>query len=137
LCGSSIGLDAGSGFTSYLWTTGATSQTISATTSGEYRVTVTNASGCTASDTVNVSLVKADILQTDQTVCSNTPLTLSVNSYANQSAKSIDFDNVGLAALDVTGGTAGSVSGVSGNGLSISRPTEVKTKDQKAKTPHS
>jgi gliding motility-associated-like protein len=130
LCGSSIGLDAGSGFTSYLWNTGATSQTISATTSGEYRVTVTNASGCTASDTVNVSLVKADILQTDQTVCSNTPLTLSVNSYANQSAKSIDFDNVGLAALDVTGGTAGSVSGVSGNGLSISRPTEVKTKDQ-------
>ena len=130
LCGSSIGLDAGSGFTSYLWNTGATSQTISATTSGEYRVTVTNASGCTASDTVNVSLVKADILQSDQTVCSNTPLTLTVNSYANQSAKSIDFDNVGLAALDVTGGTAGSVSGVSGNGLSISRPTEVKTKDQ-------
>lgn len=130
LCGSSIGLDAGSGFTSYLWNTGATSQTISATTSGEYKVTVTNASGCTASDTVNVSLVKADILQSDQNVCSNTPLALSVNSYANQSAKSIDFDNVGLAALDVTGGTAGSVSGVSGNGLSISRPTEVKTKDQ-------
>lgn len=130
LCGSSIGLDAGSGFTSYLWNTGATSQTISATTAGEYRVTVTNSSGCTASDTVNVSLVKADILQSDQTVCSNTPLTLTVNSYANQSAKSIDFDNVGLAALDVTGGTAGSVSGVSGNGLSISRPTEVKTKDQ-------
>jgi gliding motility-associated-like protein len=130
LCGSSIGLDAGSGFTSYLWNTGATSQTISATTAGEYRVTVTNASGCTASDTINVSLVKADILQSDQTVCVNTPLTLSVNSYANQSAKTIDFDNVGLAALDVTGGTAGSVSGVSGNGLSISRPTEVKTKDQ-------
>jgi gliding motility-associated-like protein len=130
LCGSSIGLDVGSGFTSYLWNTGATSQTISATTAGEYRVTVTNASGCTASDTINVSLVKADILQSDQTVCVNTPLTLSVNSYANQSAKTIDFDNVGLAALDVTGGTAGSVSGVSGNGLSISRPTEVKTKDQ-------
>ena len=38
LCGTSVGLDAGSGFTSYIWNTGATSQTISATTSGEYRV---------------------------------------------------------------------------------------------------
>ena len=130
LCGSSIGLDAGSGFTSYLWNTGATSQTISATTAGEYRVTVTNASGCTASDTVNFSLVKADILQSDQTVCVNTPLTLSINSYANQSAKTIDFDNLGIAALDATGGTASLITGVSGNGLSISRPTEVKTKDQ-------
>jgi gliding motility-associated-like protein len=130
VCGTSTPIDAGSGFVSYLWSTGATSQTITATSSGEYRVTVTNNLGCVASDTINVSLVKADILQSDQTVCVNTPLTLSVNSYASQSAKTIDFDNVGLAALDVTGGTAGSVSGVSGNGLSISRPTEVKTKDQ-------
>jgi gliding motility-associated-like protein len=130
LCGSLMTLNAGAGFTSYLWNTGATSQTITATTSGEYRVTVTNASGCNASDTINVSIVKADILQSDQTICSNTPFTLSVNSYASQSAKTIDFDNVGIAALDVTGGTASLITGLSGNGLSISRPTEVRTKDQ-------
>jgi gliding motility-associated-like protein len=130
LCGSSMILNAGAGFTSYLWNTGATSQTITATTSGEYRVTVTNALGCSASDTINVSLVKADILQSDQTICSNTPLTLSVNSYVSQSAKTIDFDNVGIAALDVTGGTASLITGLSGNGLAITRPAEVRTKDQ-------
>ena len=129
-CGSSLTLDAGAGFTNYLWNTGATSQTITATSSGEYRVTVTNASGCTASDTINVSLVKADILQSDQIACLNNPVTLSINSYATQSAKTIDFDNIGLAALDVSGGSAGTVAGVTGNGLSITRPTEVKTKDQ-------
>ena len=130
ICGPSTTIDAGTGYSTYLWNTGATSQTISATTAGKYSVTVTNASGCSASDTINVSLVKADILQSDQSVCSNTPVTLSINSYANQSAKTIDFDNLGIAALDATGGTASLITGVSGNGLSISRPTEVKTKDQ-------
>lgn len=48
-------LDAGSGFTSYLWSTSATSQTINVTTNGLYHVTVTNASGCTDSDTIQVT----------------------------------------------------------------------------------
>lgn len=48
-------LDAGSGFSSYLWSTNATSQTINVTAGGNYSVTVTNASGCTASDTYSVT----------------------------------------------------------------------------------
>ena len=130
LCGSSLTLDAGSGFASYLWSTGATSQTISATNSGEHIVTVTNALGCSASDTIILSIVKADILQSDQTICALSPLTLSVNSFNLSNRKIIDFDNIGLNALDITGGSAGLVSGVNGNGLSISSPTQVKTKDQ-------
>jgi gliding motility-associated-like protein len=130
LCGTSLTLDAGSGFASYLWSTGATSQTISATNSGEHIVTVTNALGCSASDTIILSIVKADILQSDQTICALSPLTLSVNSFNSSNRKIIDFDNIGLNALDITGGSAGLVSGVNGNGLSISSPTQVKTKDQ-------
>jgi len=47
-------LDAGSPGSSYLWSTNATEQTISVTTSGMYRVAITNADGCTDRDTINV-----------------------------------------------------------------------------------
>ncbi len=43
-------LDAGAGFDTYVWNTGATTQTLSANTTGTYTVTVTTAAGCTATD---------------------------------------------------------------------------------------
>ncbi len=50
----SIRLDAGTGFTRYLWSTGESSQTIQIKNTGGYRVTVTNAQGCTGIDSVFV-----------------------------------------------------------------------------------
>lgn len=47
-------VDAGAGFASYTWNTGATSQTIEASASGTYIVTVTNESYCSASAKVYV-----------------------------------------------------------------------------------
>lgn len=44
--GNAVTLDAGAGWTSYLWSTGATTQTITVTTSGSYQCTVTNNNGC-------------------------------------------------------------------------------------------
>ena len=49
-----VTLNAGVGFSSYLWNTGATSVTLTVTQSGTYSVTVTNQFGCQASDEVNV-----------------------------------------------------------------------------------
>jgi hypothetical protein len=56
--GASLVLDAGAqaGFT-YLWSTGASTPTITVTQAGTYSVTVTDASGCTGSDALNVGLV--------------------------------------------------------------------------------
>lgn len=44
--GGSVVLDAGAGFSSYLWTSGSTNQNITVTQSGEYGVTVLDAFGC-------------------------------------------------------------------------------------------
>ncbi|MFK8046281.1 MAG: LamG domain-containing protein, partial [Crocinitomicaceae bacterium] len=48
-------LDAGPGYSSYLWNTGAATQTITASTSGNYSVEVINA-GCSAKDSVSINL---------------------------------------------------------------------------------
>jgi hypothetical protein len=56
--GNSTVLNAGPGFTSYLWSPGnLTSQTINVNTQGCYIVKVTNSSGCDASDTVCVNII--------------------------------------------------------------------------------
>jgi len=80
VCGITVSLNAGSGYTAYTWNTGGTTQSITPTTSGFYKVTVTNAAGCTASDSTYLSLVNARIINNDTTICRSTPLTLSIDS---------------------------------------------------------
>ena len=127
-CGTANLLDAGVGFTTYLWNTGATTQTISPTINGDYSVTVTNAGGCSASDTVTISLIKANIIQTDQTVCANTTLTLFIDSTFSGSvinAKSQMSANLqtGLVAYYPFNGNANDISGnnnvLTANGVTL------------------
>jgi hypothetical protein len=51
-------LNAGEGFTSYLWSTGETTPTIEASVQGSYSVTVTNEFNCSASDTLNLTVTQ-------------------------------------------------------------------------------
>jgi hypothetical protein len=81
--GGSVTLTAPAGFT-YLWTNGATTRAISATTAGSYSVTATNAGGCSATSAATVVTVSStpaitSFGPTSQTVLRNrTPTALTV-----------------------------------------------------------
>ncbi|MEO8148505.1 MAG: T9SS type A sorting domain-containing protein [Bacteroidia bacterium] len=71
--GSSTILDGGAGFTAYLWSTSATSQTISTSTPGTYTVTVTDANGCTNSASKTLAISNPPVLSATSTpsTCNN------------------------------------------------------------------
>lgn len=54
--GGTITLDAGIGFSSYLWGGGETTQTIQVSESGDYTITVTDANGCSGLDLIHVDV---------------------------------------------------------------------------------
>lgn len=64
--GGSVNLSTTAGYSSYLWSNGATSQSTSVTSSGNYTVQVTNSSGCSTTSTPYT--VNASILPT-QNIC--------------------------------------------------------------------
>lgn len=70
-CGGTVSLDAGNIGSTYLWNTSATTQTISASASGTYSVTVTGTNGCTGSDAMNVTInaIPSVGLGNDTTLC--------------------------------------------------------------------
>jgi gliding motility-associated-like protein len=73
-------LDAGSGFTDYLWNTGATTQTISVSGTGIYAVTVTDHHLCSGTDTTTITKIlpsPKDFLPGDTAICSYGQIHLS------------------------------------------------------------
>lgn len=92
--GTSTTLDAGNAGLTYLWSTGATTQTISVTNAGNYWVAVTGTNGCSTSDTVVVSSKVAPVvnLGLDRDICTSDSVTL-------------DAGNVGSTYLWSTGAT--------------------------------
>jgi gliding motility-associated-like protein len=76
--GESATITAPAGFTDYLWSDGNTTNTTTATASGIYSVTVTDANGCTASDALVATVFATPVidLPTDTTVYENNPVIL-------------------------------------------------------------
>lgn len=106
-------LDAGSGFASYLWSTGSTSQTISVDSSGSYSVTVTDTVfGFTSKDTVSVSFPQINLH--DTLFCSNSNVVLStglIGSYTYNwtgglTTPTINVSTPGNYAVTVTDGSS-------------------------------
>lgn len=61
-CAPSVTLDAGPGYAAYAWTTGDVTQTTTTTATGPVAVTITDANGCTATDTAIVTLSPAPVV---------------------------------------------------------------------------
>ncbi len=80
--GGSITLDAGNTGSTYLWNTGASTQSIAVSTSGNYSVVVTDANGCSATDDVNVTVHPNPTvdLGMDQETCAGGSITLDAGN---------------------------------------------------------
>lgn len=84
LCpGQQATVSPGAGFAGYLWSTGATTDSLTLTTSGTYWVEVTDGNGCTNRDTVTLSfftITSTNILGNDTVICPFGSITLSPSS---------------------------------------------------------
>ncbi|MFN9596816.1 MAG: HYR domain-containing protein [Bacteroidota bacterium] len=80
--GTAATLSAGSGFNTYLWNTGANTQTINPTAAGTYTVTVTNNNGCTGSASQAVTVITNPVPNITGTfaVCQGNAATLTATS---------------------------------------------------------
>lgn len=83
-CGPMV-LDAGAGWASYLWNTGATTQQIVVSNTGSYIVVTTDAGGNMATDTVNVVIhpLPSFNLGPDQVVCDSTIVIIPGPTFPN------------------------------------------------------
>jgi PKD repeat protein len=99
--GDPVTVDAGAGFNTYSWSTGATSQSISVNAVGTYVVVVTNESGCEAFDFISVTATGVPVAIA--TVSTISGLTVNI---ANQSAGANqalwDFNGDGVTDLSST-----------------------------------
>ncbi|PXY01312.1 hypothetical protein DF185_11765, partial [Marinifilum breve] len=80
--GGTITLDAGNAGSTYLWSNGLTTQTITVSTSGNYSVVVTDANGCSSTDDVNVTVHPNPTvdLGADQETCAGNTITLDAGN---------------------------------------------------------
>ena len=113
--GTTVTLDAGAGYSSYSWSPGnETTRTISVTTGGTYRVTVTNANGCAGTDevtiTVNPNPTPEITTDPNEAVCEGTTVTLDAGvgyatyrwSPGNETTQTISVTTAGTYHVTVT-----------------------------------
>lgn len=86
--GTAPNLDAGNSGSSYFWSTGAMTQTIPVTASGNFSVTITNSYGCTLTASTNVaSRQTPDVaLRSDTNICAGETIILDAGAQPNGSS---------------------------------------------------
>ena len=108
---SSIVLDAGTGFDSYIWSNGDPTQTTLISNGGSYTVTVTNVAGCANSDTINITENPLPVLSatsTDEIAGNDGAIDLTViggtpgYTYVWDNGAGTSEDPTGLSSNDYT-----------------------------------
>ena len=67
--GTSLKIDAGTGFTNYLWNTGEITKTITVDTAGKYSVFASKTTGCHSEDTIRINISQKGLFTIDTAVC--------------------------------------------------------------------
>lgn len=110
--GNPLTLDAGAGFDSYNWSTGASTQTIQVSSSGTYSVTVT-AGVCNATDNIQVTVINTPVVELgpNQNICQGQTVILdagnpgaSYNWSTNENTQTITVGTSGTYSVTVTNG---------------------------------
>jgi len=115
LCNGSVTIDAGSGYSSYLWSNNSTNQAIVVNSAGSYFVTVTYPTGCTAiSDTITIASATGQFYFTintpgDDSLCQpNGQVILDAGNFASfnwntgETTQQITVSSLGAYYVNVT-----------------------------------
>ncbi len=110
--GATVLLDAGNTGYSHLWSTGATSQTITATPTGNYWVIVTNGGICSVTDTINISPIpQVKPFGNDSTLCIGNTVTLDALNFGStyvwstgETTQTIDVSISGTYSVQINTG---------------------------------
>jgi PKD repeat protein len=129
-CGNSYTLDANNSGSTFMWTTGSTTQQYVVTHNGTYGVTVTNSQGCSASQSVSVTLnsVVSPTLGSNSSYCDSTTLDAGYPgaTYAwstGASTQTIQVTTTGTYSVTVT--DQNNCSGSSSVSITINKGTPV------------
>lgn len=99
---SSATLDAGTGFTSYAWSTSASTQVITVTTNGTYIVTTADNNGCITTDTVTI-VFSLGVFNTDGSTTVMQLYPNPSNGVFNLSIDNLETTNLVAEVLDLNG----------------------------------
>ncbi len=123
-----IGVEAPDGYADYVWSTGATEQSIDVNTSGVYLVTILDANGCAAQDSieVNISIPVEIDLPEDTIICEGDSILLhlpeGMDSYLWSDGSTAVSLWVGDSEIYYATVTSGSCTASDSTGLQISSP---------------
>ncbi|MDX1908122.1 MAG: PKD domain-containing protein [Bacteroidia bacterium] len=119
-------LDANNPGATYLWSTGATTQTISSSTGGTYWVAVTNSVGCVNRDTVVITSGQAPVvnLGVNNILCGGAPVTLTAGTLIGQTYLWSTAQTTPAISVNIPGTYIVSVTGANG---CVTRDTAVVT----------